>query len=76
MMELLVISDASVDKATSLIEQLMGDNAKLLKALAEKEEEVASWKMLHEQSSALGMTLTAVVEELMGDLRKIRIERE
>ena len=32
--------------------------------------------MMHEQSSALGMTLTAVVEELMGDLRKLRIERE
>ena len=32
--------------------------------------------MLHEQSSALGMTLIAVVEELMGDLRKLRIERE
>ena len=54
----------------------MGDNAKLLKALAEKEEEAAGWKMLHEQSSASGMTLTAVVEELIGDLRKLRIERE
>ena len=32
--------------------------------------------MLHEQSSASGMTLEAVVEELMGDLRKLRIERE
>ena len=32
--------------------------------------------MLHEQSSASGMTLTAVIEELMGDLRKLRIERE
>ena len=39
LMKLLKISDASVDKATSLVEQLMGDNAKLLKALAEKEEE-------------------------------------
>ena len=75
-MKLLEISDASVDKATSLIEQLMGDNAKLLKALAEKEEEAAGWKMLHEQSSASGMKLTAVVEEQMGDLRKLRIEHE
>ena len=49
---------------------------KLLKLVAEKEEEAAVWKMLHEQSSALGMTLTAVVEELMGGLRKLRIERE
>ena len=32
--------------------------------------------MLHEQSSASWMTLTTVVEELMGDLRKLRIERE
>ena len=32
--------------------------------------------MLHELSSALGMTLKAVVEELMGGLRKLRIERE
>jgi hypothetical protein len=54
----------------------MGDNAKLLKALAEKEEEAAGWKMLHEQSSALGMMLIAVIEELMGDLRKLRIKRE
>ena len=52
----------------------MGDNAKLLKVLAEKEEEAAGWKMLHEQSSASGMTLTAVAEELMGGLRKLRIE--
>ena len=59
--------------ATCLVEQLMGDNAKLLKALAEKEEEeeATGWKMLHEQSSASGMTLTAVVEELMGALRKL-----
>ena len=63
LMKLLKIGDASVDKATGLVEQLMGDNAKLLKALAEKEEEAADWKMLHEQSSASGMTLT-VVEEL------------
>ena len=76
MMKLLKISDASVDKATDLVEQLMGDNAKLLKALAEKEEEAAGWKMLHEQSSASEMTLKAVVEELMGGLRKLRIERE
>ena len=32
--------------------------------------------MLHEQSSASGMTLTTVMEELMGDLRKLRIEHE
>jgi hypothetical protein len=32
--------------------------------------------MLHEESSASGMTLTAIIEELMGDLRKLRIERE
>ena len=54
----------------------MDDNAKLLKLVAEKEEEAAGWKMLHERSSASGMTLTAVVEELMGDLRKLWIERE
>ena len=76
LMKLLKISDASVEKATGLVEQLMGDNAKLLKALIEKEEEGADWKMLHEQRSASGMTLTAAVEELMGDLRKLQIERE
>ena len=65
MMKLLEISDASVEKATGLIEQLMGDNLKLLKALAEKEEEAAGWKLLHDQSSASGMTLKAVVKELM-----------
>ena len=65
MMKLLDIADASVDKATGLVEQLMGDNPKLLKALAEKEEEAAGWKMLHEQSSASGMMLTMLVEELM-----------
>ena len=54
----------------------MNVNAKLLKLVAEKEEEAAGWKMLHEQSSASGMTLIAVVEELMCDLRKLRIERE
>ena len=75
-MKLLEISDASVQKATGLVEQLMGDNAKLLKLLAEKEEEATGWKMLHEQSSASKMTLKAVVEELMGGLRKLRIERE
>ena len=32
--------------------------------------------MLHEKSSASEMTLKAVVEELMGGLRKLRIERE
>ena len=32
--------------------------------------------MLHEQSSASEMTLKAVVEELMGGSRKLRIERE
>ena len=34
LMRLLEISDASVDKATGLVEQLMGDNAKLLKLVA------------------------------------------
>ena len=48
LMKLLKIIDASVDKATGLVEKLMRDNAKLLKALAEKEEEATSWKMLHE----------------------------
>jgi len=76
-MKLLKISDASVDKATGLVEQLMGDNAKLLKLVAKKEEEeAADWKMLHEHSSASEMTLKAIVEELMGGLRKLRIERE
>ncbi len=75
-MKLLKISDASVDKATDLVEQLMGDNAKLLKLVAEKEEEATGWKMLDEQSSASEMTLKAVVEELMGGLRKLQIERE
>ena len=63
------------DKATGLVEQLIGDNAKLLKVLAEKEEEAVGWKMLHEQSSASEMTLKAVIGELMGGLRKLRIER-
>ena len=54
----------------------MNVNAKLLKLVAEKEEEAASWKMLPEQRSASEMTLKAVVEELMGGLRKLRIERE
>ena len=76
LMKLLKISDPSVDKATGLVEELMGDNAKLLELVAEKEEEPAGWKMLHEQSSALEMALKAVVEELMGGLRELRIERE
>ena len=76
LMKLLKISDASVDKATGLVEQLMDDNAKLLKLVAEKEEEAAGWKMLHEQSSASEMTLKAVVEELMYGLRKLQIKRE
>ena len=62
----------------------MGDNAKLLKLVAEKEEEATGWKMLHEQSSASEMTLKAVVEELMGVIVKklmdknsmLRIEHE
>ena len=66
MMKLLKISDALVDKATGLVEQLMDDNAKLLKLVAEKEEEAVGWKM----------ALTVVIEELMGDLRKYRIKRE
>ena len=76
LMKLLEISNALFDKAAGLIKQLVGDNAKLLKALAKKEEEAAGWKMLHEQSSASGMVLTVIVEELMGGLRKLRIERE
>ena len=48
LMKLLKISDALVDKATGLVEELMGDNAKLLKALTKKDEEAAGWKMLHE----------------------------
>ena len=32
--------------------------------------------MLHEQSSASEMTLKAIVDELLGRLRKLRIERE
>ena len=75
-MKLLKISDASVDKATGLVEQLMDDNAKLLKLVAEKEEAAAGWKILHEQSSSSGMALTTVVEELMGDLRKLWIKHE
>ena len=73
LMKLLKISDASVDKATGLVEQLMDDNAKLLKLVAEKEYEAAGWKMLHEKSSASEMTLKAVVEELMCGLRKLWI---
>ena len=75
-MKMLKISDALVDKATSLVEQLMDDNVKLLKSVAEKEEEATGWKMLHEQSSASEMTLKAVVEELIGGLRKLQIERK
>ena len=41
LMKLLEIRDASVDKAASHVEQLMGDNVKLLKALVKKEEEAA-----------------------------------
>ena len=48
LMKLLKISYASVDKATGLVEQLMDDNAKILKMVAKKEEEAAGWKMLHE----------------------------
>ena len=73
MMKLLKISDASVDKATGLVEQLMDDNAKLLKLVAEKEEEAAGWKMLHDQRSASEMMLKVVVEELMGGFRKLWI---
>ena len=76
MMKQLKISDTLVDKAAGLVEQLMGDNAKLLKLVAEKEEGATGWKMLHEQSSASEMTLKAVVEDLMGGLRKLRIKRE
>ena len=41
LMKLPKISDASVDKETDLVEQLMGDNAKLLKLVAKNEEEAA-----------------------------------
>ena len=54
----------------------MGDNAKLLKALTEKEEEAAGWKMLHEQRSTSEMMLKAIIEELIGGLRKLQIKRE
>ena len=54
----------------------MGDKCEAPQGAHREEEEAADWKMVHEQSSASGMTLTAVVEELMGDLRKLRIERE
>ena len=36
LMKLLKDSNASVDKVTGLVEQLMGDNVKLLKALASR----------------------------------------
>ena len=49
---------------------------KLLKLVTEKEEEATGWKMLHDQSSASEMTLKVVIEELMGGLRKLRIEHE
>ena len=62
LMKLLEISDASVDKATGLVEQLMADNVKLLKALAE-EEEAAGWKMLHENSSSSMNMLQALIME-------------
>ena len=54
----------------------MDDNAKLLKLVAEKDEEATSWKMLHEQSSASEMMPKAVAEELMGGTGKLRIKRE
>ena len=76
MTKLLKISDASFYKATGLVEQLMDDNAKLLKLVAEKEEEAAGWKMLHEQSSASEMTLKVVIKELIGGLRKLWTEHE
>ena len=41
LMKLVEISDASVDKVTGLVEQCMGENAKLLKLVAEKEEQAA-----------------------------------
>ena len=48
-MKLLKISDASVDKATGLVEQLIWVTMQSSTSLvAEKEEEAAGWKMLHE----------------------------
>ena len=76
MMKLLKISNASVDKVTGLVKQLMDDNAKLLKFVAEKEEEADGWKMLHEQRSTSEMMLKAIIEELIGGLRKLQIKRE
>ena len=75
-MKLLEINGTLVEKASALVKQLMADNAKLLKLVAEKKEEAAGWKMLHEKSSASEMTLKAIVEELMDGLRKLRIDRE
>ncbi|XP_044965597.1 uncharacterized protein LOC123425900 [Hordeum vulgare subsp. vulgare] len=49
----------------------MDDNAKVLKEIAKKEEEASGWKKLHEKSSASGMTLDAVIEDLMP--RKLRV---
>ena len=76
MVKLLEISDASIEKAASLIVRLMDDNAKLHKELAKKEEETDSWKNLHDKSGVSGMTMKVVVEELMDDLKKLHIEPE
>ena len=42
LMKLLEISNVSVEKATNIIKKLMGGNVKLIKVLAEKEEEATN----------------------------------
>jgi len=74
--KLLEISDASVDKETSLIVKLMGDNVKLHEELDKQKEEATGWRELYEKSVASRMTLTAVIHELGDDLKKLRIEHE
>ena len=49
LMKLLEISDASVDKATGLVEQLMGENAKLLKALTDNAGNILTRQVLLER---------------------------
>jgi hypothetical protein len=74
LVKLLEISDASVEKVTGLVVQLMGDNVKLHKEFGKQKEEAAGWKKLHEKGSASLMMLTAVIHELRDDLKKLRIE--
>ena len=71
-MTLLKISDASVDKATGLVEQLMGDNAKLLKLVAEKEEETAGWKKLMGDLKKLRIESGLEVEESVTAIKQSR----